>query len=253
MENSKFDSGEFSQKIVEGRILSSRWYRLNSLSVAIRNRLNAIVVGFVLFILALAYLVFSILTCPISIGYCQLASPPLGIGLSLASSIVYAYFVLYERTLANWKRRMKGLQKEIESLNEEDRIRLLKVSRKGRETGMLSMGNLFIPTAFLLLGAAATSQMTSNPARIALAASAPMLYVLWLFLVQLSTRLMDDVDSDMRLYAKDGSAQVLHDFYGDRHGFGVMMWVRRNHWLAYVPLLTLGATFIIHSIIFTLH
>jgi len=86
-------------------------------------------------------------------------------------------------------------------------------------------------------------------ARIVLAISAPSLYVLWLFLVQLSTRLMDDVDSDMRLYAKGGTAGLLHDFYDDRHGFGVVMRLRRNHWLAYVPLLTIAAALIVHSIL----
>jgi general stress protein CsbA len=115
---------------------------------------------------------------------------------------------------------------------------------------MIEMGSLFIPTALVLLGAAATSSdFISTTARIALAASAPTLYILWLFLVQLSTRLMDDVDSDMRLYLSDGAARVLHLFYQDRHGFGRMMWLRRNHWLAYVPLLTVGASFIIASII----
>jgi hypothetical protein len=115
---------------------------------------------------------------------------------------------------------------------------------------MIQMGSLFVPTAFVLLaGAATSSQFISSSARIALAAAAPTLYVLWLFLVQLSTRLMDDVDSDMRRYLEDGAAEVLHDFYQDRHGFGPMMWLRRNHWLAYIPLLTLGAALIIQSII----
>ena len=126
---------------------------------------------------------------------------------------------------------------------------MLGVSRRGREQAMIGMGSLFVPTAFVLLAAAATSHDISSSARIALAVSAPALYVLWLFLVQLSTRLMDDIDSQTRLYAKDGAGELLHDFYEDRHGFGLMMKSRRNHWLFYVPLMTLGATLIIHSII----
>jgi hypothetical protein len=115
---------------------------------------------------------------------------------------------------------------------------------------MLDMGSLFISTAFVLLAAAATaSNYISHSARIGLALSAPLLYVVWLFLVQLPTRLMDDVDSKMRLIAKDAAAEILHNFYGDRHGTTYMTRLRRNHWLAYVPLVTLGATLIIGSIL----
>jgi hypothetical protein len=115
---------------------------------------------------------------------------------------------------------------------------------------MIGMGSLFVPTAFVLLAAAATTKGSiSSQARVGLALSAPILYVLWLFLVQLSTRLMDDVDSQMRRYARDPTARILNTFYEDRHGFGLVMRFRRNHWLAYVPLFTLGATLIIHSIL----
>ena len=37
------------------------------------------------------------------------------------------------------------------------------------------MGNLFIPTAFILLAAAATAQFTSSSVRIALAVSSPLI------------------------------------------------------------------------------
>ena len=73
-------------------------------------------------------------------------------------------------------------------------------------------------------------------------------YVLWLFSVQLSTRLMDDVDSKMKEWAKGRTHLVLHNFNDDRHGFGLVMRLRRNHWLVYVPLLTIGATIVIHSL-----
>ena len=48
-----------------------------------------------------------------------------------------------------------------------------------------------------------------------------------------STRLMDDIDSDIGLHLSDGAASVLHLFYQGRHGFGRMMWLKRNHWLAF--------------------
>jgi hypothetical protein len=175
---------------------------------------------------------------------------PIRTGLAAASLIVFAYLFTYEVALFLWKERLKRLSTEIQNLQKEDRRRLLKVSRQGREQSMIGMGGLFIPTAFVLLGAAATtSPYVSSSARITLALSAPVLYVLWLFLVQLSTRLMDDVDSQMRLYANDRAAGLLHHFYEDRHGFGVMMRLRRNQWLFYVPLITLGTAVIIHSII----
>ncbi|MGA2789700.1 MAG: hypothetical protein ABSF00_02910 [Candidatus Bathyarchaeia archaeon] len=214
-------------------------------------RLNAVTVGYALLVLSAVYFFCSLILCTIS-GFCLfgLLSPAVGIGLVLGSLILFAYLVAYEVALANWKRRLENLRGDIQHLQGKDKDRFLDVSRRGREQSMIAMGSLFIPTAFVLLGAAATSsEFISQSARVALAASAPVLYVLWLFLVQLSTRLMDDVDSDMRLIANDGAARVLHDFYQDRHGFGLMMWLRRNHWLAYVPLLTLGATLIIQSII----
>jgi len=170
-------------------------------------------------------------------------------GLAISSIIVVAYLFFYEWALINWKKRMKTLRETIHFLGKKDKERLLAVSRRGREQSMIEMGSLFIPTAFLLLGAAATSStFIYQSARIGLALSAPILYVLWLFLVQLSTRLMDDVDSNVRLYANDGAGRVLHLFYEDRHGWGLVMWLRRNHWLAYLPLLVVGATLIISSI-----
>jgi hypothetical protein len=172
---------------------------------------------------------------------------PISIGLTIASLIVVAYLLVYEIALIKWNARLTKLRMKIQGLSGEDRERLLKVSRQGREQGMLGMGNLFIPTAFILLAAAATAQLTSS-VRMVLAISAPALYVLWLFSVQLSTRLMDDVDAHIRLLAKDGAGEVLHDFYGDRHGHGRMMKCRRNHWLFYVPLLTIAASMIIQSI-----
>jgi hypothetical protein len=185
----------------------------------------------------------------------ELATHQLRFGITLSSIILLIYFAWYELALVFWKKRFreKKLQEKIESLKEKEKDRLLEISRQGRESGMLTMGNLFIPTAFLMLGAAATApkDVISPSARIVLAASGPLLYVLWLFLVQLSTRLMDDIDSDMRLAAKGGTANVLHCFYEDRHGFGLVMILRRNHWLAYVPLITIGAIMIIHSILMT--
>ena len=47
--------------------------------------------------------------------------------------------------------------------------------------------------------------------------------------------------------AKGGTARVLHDFYKARHGFGLVMTLRGDHWLAYVPLITIGGTIITHS------
>jgi hypothetical protein len=175
---------------------------------------------------------------------------PVSFGLFLASAIVLAYFLLYEFSLRNWKTLMDGLKPSIEDLKGKKKESLLRVSRQAHERSMLDMGSLFIPTAFVLLAAAATAQnFISHSARIGLALSALLLYVVWLFLVQLPTRLMDDVDSKMRLIAKDAAAEILHNFYGDRHGTTYMTRLRRNHWLAYVPLLTLGATLIIGSIL----
>lgn len=178
---------------------------------------------------------------------------PIRLGLVFATIIVLGYFASYEYALIRWKRRLGPLRPDIESIAEgsQERERLLDISRQGRESGMLGTGSLIIPTAFFLLAAAATAQkdVISVVGRETLAFSAPLLYMFWLFSVQLPTRLMDDIDSKMKEYAKGRTHGVLHTFYEDRHGFGVMMRLRRNHWLAYVPLLTVAATLIVHSIV----
>ncbi len=192
----------------------------------------------------------------LSFGYVSLMNPdqtltPLYIGLCLTSAIGITYFLLYEFSLPRWKGYMNDLKPDIDFLtlsSKDNKKPLLRISRQARETSMLTMGTLFIPTAFVLLGAAATAN-TSALSRIALAASAPTLYVLWLFLVQLPTRLMDDVDSQMRSIVGDPANLVLHKFYGDRHGIQYMTRLRRNHWLVYVPLLILGATYVIRAIL----
>jgi hypothetical protein len=223
-------------------------------ATAIRERLGVIVVSAFLFIASVFLFIYSVpsplslLTVTVSLSE-SIALHPIRMGLGFASLTMVAYLSVYEVALVFWRRRVERLRTEIRVLSVEDRGRLLKRSRQGREQAMIGMGSLFIPTAFVLLAAAATASNISSSARIALAVSAPALYVLWLFLVQLTTRLMDDIDSQMRLYAHDGAATLLHHFYEDRHGFGVMMKLRRNHWLFYLPLITLGATMIIHSIL----
>jgi hypothetical protein len=188
---------------------------------------------------------------PIDDLFVAVALHPVYFGLFVGSAIVLAYLILYEFELPRWKEHLEHVnQTTIQKLDEkkDEKKQLLEVSRQAREVSMLNMGSLFIPTAFVMLGAAATAPV-SQLARATLAFSAPLLYVIWLFLVQLPTRLMDDVDSKMRLIVGDPVTRVLHEFYGDRHGIQHLTRLRRNHWLAYVPLLTIAASLIISSVL----
>lgn len=161
------------------------------------------------------------------------------------------YFGFYSCIYHVWKKRIyQELETKIVKLAMEDpegkKVVELWNGSSRRENSMIVMGSIFIAGSFVLLGAA--SQLsTATISKIALALASPILYVVWLFSVQLSTRLMNDVEFDMRLICEKsyGPAAILREFYGEKHGRDPVMWMRRNHWLVYIPLLIAAATAIV--------
>jgi len=130
------------------------------------------------------------------------------------------------------------------------------------ESSLITMGSLLIPISFGMLLIAASEQTSSGLApevRLVLAISSPLLYVWWLFAVQLSTRVMHDVENEMivikegRLNAQskvenndhDGPFTILREIYGEKHGKGVLLVIRRNHWLFYLPMVILPAVVVV--------
>ena len=118
---------------------------------------------------------------------------------------------------------------------------------------MLTMGSIFIAASFLLLTFSNQKDL-DGWIRIVMALASPILYGIWVFSIQLSSRLMDDATSEVELIAEHvlqgdlhsddcrqtrGVAHVKRKFYGARNGRGLMMKVRRNHWIFYLNLLIL--------------
>ena len=112
---------------------------------------------------------------------------------------------------------------------------------------MILMGSIFVPLSFILLGAAVTGKFPWQ-AKISLSFIAPWIYIAWLFSIQLSTRLMNDMESEFEILVKpEGYRKIMRKFYGIGHGRTWTMRARRNHWLIYVVLLTLSASLVIGS------
>ena len=143
--------------------------------------------------------------------------------------------------------RITDMAKGRDALGERilDRLRVT-------ENSMILMGALFVPTAFVLLAAAAMPPIPNpNPVlRTVLAIVSPALYSWWLFSIQLSTRVMHDVDNEILITAEGngGLTNLFRDLYGAGQGQGLMMFVRRNHWIAYLLLLIFGSVSVVSQL-----
>jgi hypothetical protein len=123
------------------------------------------------------------------------------------------------------------------------------------------MGSLFVPVSFavLLVASNPPSNVLPQELRSILALVGVLLYSWWLLTVQLSTRVMHDIDVDIMVLnegridlddklvdtTRDGLTTLTREIFGARSGRGVLMKVRRNHWLFYLPLLIIPATYVI--------
>jgi len=188
-----------------------------------------------LFILGAFFIIFSALC------FVEISAVTTGTVVSCATLLIY--LGLYER---GYNRVIKATDDEEDFL-ESSGARLQRFWSNSREQSMITMGSLFVPTSFVLLGVA--SQPSIMPIdRLALSLLAPILYGVWLFTIQLSTRLMNDTDAQLQQLARDPRgdfARLQNRLYGDRHGKGWMMRARRNHWLLYLPILIYGSSFLI--------
>ena len=91
-------------------------------------------------------------------------------------------------------------------------------SQGTRQKPMITMGSLFVPTAFALL-ALAGQTTTLCMVRIILAGLSPSLYVFWLFAIQLSTRLMNDVEAELMQHAPNPLGyytRLQRELYGEK-------------------------------------
>jgi len=118
-----------------------------------------------------------------------------------------------------------------------------------RESSMITMGSLFIPTAFALLGLA--GQQTTPPAtRFALSIAALFLYLIWLFAIQLTSRLMSDIEAELQQYIRGPLgyyARLQRQLYGERNGNHPFLWIRRNHWVIFLVPLFYAAAYLIFA------
>jgi hypothetical protein len=164
-----------------------------------------------------------------------------------------AYFAIYYGWLNRWQNRLRrDVEPEIRRLSGLGTVLHELWSSAGRrENSMILMGSLFIPTAFaILIVGAAPPISISQPARVSLLIVSVFLYSWWLFTVQLTTRIMNDLSYDMQRISEGnaGPGHILKELYGDRQGKGSLTWLRRNHWLAYLPLLIFPSVVIIFNI-----
>lgn len=181
----------------------------------------------------------------------------IAIALVLAAVEIIGYLGLYRHWSGTWAKRVESHTEKIKQLNKtgasssfSERL-WSEIAR--RENSMILMGSLVIPTAFgLLIVAALPPSTLSTPeqtqeARIVLSFAAVFLYSWWLFTVQLPVRVMNDISYQMQRMAEDsnGIGHVLEELYGKDHGTGWLMRVRRNHWLGYLVMLLVSATFIL--------
>ncbi len=169
--------------------------------------------------------------------------------ITTASSLPFlSYLLTYDLVYERWKSRALIFSKS--NSTEADRF----VGTGGSETSMLTMGSIFIAASFIIL--AFSNQKGLDPGvRVVMAIFSPILYAMWLFSIQLSTRLMMDAKIEVELIHEHGPQRIdlieHHDlcwhngpahmrrrFYGAKNGKGLMMKVRRNHWLLYLTLLT---------------
>jgi hypothetical protein len=166
-------------------------------------------------------------------------------GLVFTGVVLSVYLGWYDYLTLEWKERVRGQSEAIRKFKDCTEKQDAPWRDSGRrENSMIVMGSIFVVAAFAILAGAASGM--ASP-RIALAA--PLVYCIWLLTIQLSTRVMNDSDAEMRFIAEsedvNGVAHILRRLYGDGHGNTVLIRFRRNHWLAYVPILWLSALYLI--------
>jgi hypothetical protein len=169
------------------------------------------------------------------------ASTAVALTVALTAGVYWAYLENYKKWLKHYCDKVASMENQIDHIRDKEKLNERYTPRMSE---MLTMGTIFIAGAFILLGAAA--QTRSSQAGDILALAAPIAYLLWLFTVQLTTRVMGDAELEARLLAssKNSTARFFRDLYGKGHGETSMMKIRRNHWLAYVPLL-IGASILL--------
>src|SRR5208282_2424664 len=149
---------------------------------------------------------------------------------SLATVAVVLFYILvynyYGSKWDHWVTRQRIKPNNV-------RAQQFQALESRRQGSMIDMGTIFVPTAFALLGVSVQPNFVSL--RIPFAGAGLGLYIIWLFTTQLPTRLMNDVDIDMRIRAEgpQGATSLQRRLYGRGHGTSVIVVVRRNHWLIY--------------------
>lgn len=172
---------------------------------------------------------------------------PIGITIlltALLTILVYLlYFLAYDDSLCMMISRVRAQTDTITALNVSEQEKLWKEYAHRLET-MVLMGTIFITGTFVLLGASVTANDINL--RTLLAVIAPLSYLVWLFTNQLPTRIMSDVEVEMRLIINPNGAQgVLRRLYGEKHGNSLMMKIRRNYWLIYIPIIISASIYLI--------
>lgn len=166
------------------------------------------------------------------------------LGLLFTGIVWGVYLGWYHYLTVGWEERVNREREAIKKLKDCTERQNAPWSGLGRrENSMIVMGSIFVVAAFTILAGAATGGTLSK----GIAIAAPLVYCIWLLTIQLSTRVMNDSDVEMRLIAegKDETAGVLRRLYGKGHGNTWLIRFRRNHWLAYVPILWFSALYLI--------
>lgn len=176
-------------------------------------------------------------------------SLPLLAGLTVGFVVIAIYLLVYRyqgQRWLDWLRQPEN-QTRINNLPKHD---LGQLSTNQRGSSMLTMGTIFVAASFLIL-IGSTERMISPEVRFILAFASPLVYGWWLFSIQLTSRLMDDVDleiliTNLTIREENNALARLHrDLYGPAHGRWLLIWLRRNHWLFYMIALIIGASFVL--------
>lgn len=179
------------------------------------------------------------------------------LGFWLGVSIILSW-VLYQLLYIKLNKRWKDRARELKGYSKNEELRF--VESGGSESSMLTMGSIFIATSFILLIFSNQKDLDSGIS-FDMASFSAILYALWLYSIQFSTRLIMDAKVEVELMEEHGDdtehqdncaqakgpAHMRRRFYGERNGRGLMMKIRRNHWLFYQTLPTFASMIVITS------
>jgi len=114
-----------------------------------------------------------------------------------------------------------------------------------RERSLITMGSIFLPVSFLLMGQAATAN--SPNIRLLLVWTSIMLYSVWLFAVQITSWRLDEIIYPRLRWLERHIGFEAHRFVGRRIQGSCWIHIRRHHWAIFLIVLFVVAIVIMNA------